>query len=430
MAIYNRIRFFFGSALSDNSRLRILSMTNNPKLDQLPVRLFHEDASQLDISLQDNAFTTLDAAQLPIDRLVRLRLAGNPFVCNCSLAWLWRLIDAAASSPRSSSVLENGPNPLTSAQLVSDADTEALDTDDRAWAEAFVRVSTRWSWTPHRRPSPMDDKLVVEDMHRITCDLVLSADGKSRGRKRFIDLQEAQIQCSTSILLTMAVLVLILLAVLTCLFVWLCRKRHLERLLAKHETDRPIDPWPMDHIEKFEIARDMHGLEYEIRQLDFQNRQLPPINVPQQLQHQFSPHRNWNTPTMRSSNHYSSSQPPTNNHEYQEPILLTIPDVPPPLPPRPTLPRVHKYETPTAPTSSQRDSPTTVATTMGRFQRGGAASSLSPASQSKYSRTLQSGPSSGAQFSPRRTAAFHRDDYQDQEDHDGDDESNGLEDES
>lgn len=394
------------------------------------MRLFHGDASQLDISLQDNAFTTLDAAQLPIDRLSRLRLAGNPFICNCSLAWLWRLIDAAAapsasSSGQSHAALESGPN----RQLRSDG--TAIDSDDSGWTEAVVAALTRWDWVAtHRGFSASNDKLVVEDMHRITCDLLLNADGKTRARKRIVDLQEGQIQCSSSILFTLAVVILLLLVILTSVFVWLCRKRHLERLLAKHETDRPIDPWPMDHIEKFEIARDIHGLEYEIRQLDFQNRQLPPINVAQQ---QYCPHRNWNTPTIRSSNHYSSSQTPINNHEYQEPILLTLSDVPPPLPPRPTLPRVHNYETATTTTTTtgpMRESPTT----MGRFQRGGggATSSLSPASQAKYSRTLQNSAGSAKQFSPRRIVPFHRTTASDfeQDDHDGDDESNGLEDDS
>lgn len=415
--------------------MRILSLANNPKLDQLPVRLFHGDASQLDVSLQDNAFTTLDAAQLPIDRLRRIRLSGNPFVCNCSLAWLWRLIDADTATGASSqsqksrsnlSGLESGPSaPFTAAQLRSDVD-EAFESGDNAWTEAFITTATTWDWAVQRGPRGAEDKLVVEDMHRITCDLVLNADGKTRARKRFIDLQEAQVQCATSVLYTVAIVILLVLAVITSVFVWLCRKRHLERLLAKHEGDRPIDPWPMDHIEKFEIARDMDRLEYEIRQLDFQNRQLP--SAPPQMP--FCPHRNWNTPTIRSSNHYSSSQTPMNNHEYQEPVLLVIPgEVPPPLPPRPTLPRVHKYETPTmvVTAGNNRESPTLPAT-MGRFQRGGGGpnASLSPASQNKYSRTLQSAASPGKQF-PRRTAApFHAEDFE----HDGDDESNGLEDDS
>lgn len=401
------------------------------------MRLFHGDASRLDIALQDNAFTTLDAAQLPIDRLSRLRLAGNPFVCNCSLAWLWRLIDAAegTSSSVAAARLENGPNPSVTASLVAAAGQhadvdEAINSGDNAWTEAYIKAATSWDWAGVRRVSGNSDKLVVEDMHRITCDLLVNGDGKSRARKRFIDLQETDVQCATSILFTLAIVCLLLVVIITSAIVWLCRKRHLERLLAKHENDRPIDPWPLDHIEKFEIARDMDRLEYEIRQLDFQqNRQLPPINVPQQLQ-QYCPHRNWNTPTIRSSNHYSSSQTPINNHEYQEPILLTIPDVPPPLPPRPTLPRVHNYETPTLNMSPHRDSPT-MATTMGRFQRGGGpVSSLSPASQAKYSRTLQNGATSSTgvkQFSPRR-APFHREDFE-QDDHDGDDESNGLEEE-
>lgn len=41
--------------------------------------------------MRSNNLHTLDAAQLPLDRLQRLYLAENPFECNCSLLWLWRL---------------------------------------------------------------------------------------------------------------------------------------------------------------------------------------------------------------------------------------------------------------------------------------------------------------------------------------------------
>lgn len=308
---------------------------------------------------------------------------------------------------------------------------------DNEWIEWFTRTSTSWDWTERSGAAAgaSEDKLVVEDMHKVTCDLLGNGDGKSRARKRFIDLQEADVQCATSILFTLCVILVLLIVTATALFVWLCRKRHLERLIAKHESDRPIDPWPLDHIEKFEIGRDMDRLEYEIRQLDFGNRQLPPIQMTQP-QAYYPPPRNWNTPTIRSSNHYSSSQPAapsTINHEYQEPILLSPPpDMPPPLPPRPTLPRVHKYDTAVVVmggSSPSRQSPNTTATsvtTVGRFPRGGGAnSSLSPASQAKYSRTLQN--PGGSQF--QRRPFHHREDFE-QDDHDGDDESNGLEDDS
>lgn len=403
------------------------------------MRLFHADASRLDVSLQNNAFTTLDVAQLPIDRVNRLRLAGNPFVCNCSLAWLWRLIDAAATT------VENGPTPgVTAARTrTTDAEDAIRSGSDNEWTEAFIKDSTVWDWsTAAAAAATANNKLVVEDMHKITCDLLsttTAADGKSRARKRFIDLQETDVECATSFLFTVGVVLFLLIVLTTIVFVWLCRKRHLERLIAKHENDRPIDPWPLDHIEKFEIARDMDRLDYEIRQLDFSNRQLPPIQVAQPQQ--FYPHsRNWNTPTIRSSNHYSSSQPPstTMNHEYQEPILLNPPpDTPPPLPPRPTLPRVHKYDTAVVVVgmgtgTPTRQSPTTTVTTVGRFHRGGGgggsnSASLSPASQAKYSRTLQNPNASAKQFQRR---PFHREDFTQQDDHDGDDESNGLEDDS
>lgn len=415
------------SALAENPSLQILSLANNPKLDRLPLRLFHADATRLDVALQNNAFTSLDAAQLPVDRMSRLRLAGNPFVCNCSLAWLWRLIDTATATSAAATSSANRP--------VETGPSAGDDSDE--WPEWFARTSTAWDWTERGAAvATADERLVVvEDMHKVTCDLAGNADGKSRARKRFIDLQETDVQCATSILFTLTAVLLVLIVLTVVASVWLCRKRHLERLLAKHESDRPIDPWPLDHIEKFEIGRDMDRLEYEIRHLDFNTRQLPPIQLTQPQP--YYPHpRNWNTPTIRSSNHYSSSQPPSSaalNHEYQEPILLSPPpDNPPPLPPRPTLPRVHTYDTAAAVAVTMGGQATGPAScsTVGRFSRGvgGVNASLSPASQAKYSRTLQVGQPHQFQTTTM-TRPFRRTDFE-QDEHDGDDESNDLEDES
>ncbi|XP_049541615.1 leucine-rich repeat-containing protein 15 [Anopheles darlingi] len=78
-------------AFVDNTNLRILTLDDNPSFASLPLRLFHGNPALVEISMRRNALTRLDAVHLPLDRLQRLELAGNPLVCNCSLLWLWRL---------------------------------------------------------------------------------------------------------------------------------------------------------------------------------------------------------------------------------------------------------------------------------------------------------------------------------------------------
>uniref|UniRef100_A0A182MXH0 LRRCT domain-containing protein n=1 Tax=Anopheles dirus TaxID=7168 RepID=A0A182MXH0_9DIPT len=79
-------------AFIDNTYLQVLTLDDNPSFTALPVRLFHGNPHLIDISMRRNALLTLDAVQFPLDRLQRLKLAGNPLVCNCTIRWLWRLV--------------------------------------------------------------------------------------------------------------------------------------------------------------------------------------------------------------------------------------------------------------------------------------------------------------------------------------------------
>ncbi|XP_058462087.1 nyctalopin-like [Malaya genurostris] len=88
----DRLERIDARAFVDNTYLQILTLDDNPSFTELPLRLFHGNPHLIDISIRRNALTTLDAAQFPLDRLQRLKLAGNPLVCNCSIRWLWRLV--------------------------------------------------------------------------------------------------------------------------------------------------------------------------------------------------------------------------------------------------------------------------------------------------------------------------------------------------
>ncbi|KAL1373590.1 hypothetical protein pipiens_005133 [Culex pipiens pipiens] len=105
----------------DNTNLHVLSLDDNPSFTSLPLRLFHGNPALLEISMRRNGLIRLDAVQFPLDHLHRLRLSGNPLVCNCSLLWLWRL--ASEGDPDDEFLLTSAA--LTSAAgsgMVSDAE--------------------------------------------------------------------------------------------------------------------------------------------------------------------------------------------------------------------------------------------------------------------------------------------------------------------
>lgn len=80
-------------AFVDNINLEKVWMDFNIKIDRLPTRLFHGNPRVKYVSARYNKLETLEATHFPLDQLRELKLGGNPLQCNCSLAWLWHLVN-------------------------------------------------------------------------------------------------------------------------------------------------------------------------------------------------------------------------------------------------------------------------------------------------------------------------------------------------
>lgn len=78
-------------AFVDNINLQKIWLNENVKIKEVPPRLFHGNPKLTHVFMRNNALETLEASHFPIDRLQELQISGNPFVCNCSLLWLWKL---------------------------------------------------------------------------------------------------------------------------------------------------------------------------------------------------------------------------------------------------------------------------------------------------------------------------------------------------
>lgn len=79
-------------AFVDNIRLETLNMDENEGLARIPARIFHGNPQLVHVSLRGDSLTTADVSHFPLDRLRSLDLTGNPLHCNCSLHWLWTLV--------------------------------------------------------------------------------------------------------------------------------------------------------------------------------------------------------------------------------------------------------------------------------------------------------------------------------------------------
>ncbi|XP_022235448.1 TLR4 interactor with leucine rich repeats-like [Limulus polyphemus] len=79
-------------AFLHNTQLQNLVINYNKQLRYVGGNTFSSLTSLRSISLRGNAFYTLPADLLPWQNLESFNLLDNPFVCNCSLLWLLRLL--------------------------------------------------------------------------------------------------------------------------------------------------------------------------------------------------------------------------------------------------------------------------------------------------------------------------------------------------
>lgn len=118
-------------AFVDNIKLENVSMDDNKALTTIPNRLFYRNPRLTRISVVNNGLSTVESAHFPLDQLRSLALGGNPFICNCSLVWLWKLGLEEKSKPNESDIILDvnkiscaGPEELSGRLLVEVVESE------------------------------------------------------------------------------------------------------------------------------------------------------------------------------------------------------------------------------------------------------------------------------------------------------------------
>lgn len=217
-------------------------MNDNEQFSDLPVHLFHGNSNLMELSLKNNNFYQLDAVQLPLDQLQKLSLADNPFVCNCSLIWLWRLI-------KSSTVT---------------TEEEAMDMGNNK------------------------SNLLIIDKDSIGCDIIIKNDDNNVKiiRKMLLDMSEADIACPTNILTIISVILTVIFIAIICISILIIikcsRSSQLKRRQQKFLSDERqnigelIIPQKIDkyELERYLAEQQQNAQHYQIGHNPQQQQQL------------------------------------------------------------------------------------------------------------------------------------------------------------
>ncbi|XP_062559655.1 leucine-rich repeat neuronal protein 2-like [Armigeres subalbatus] len=222
-------------AFVDNTYLQILSLDDNPSFSDLPVRLFYGNPNLIDISVRRNALVSLDAVQFPLDRLQRLKLAGNPLVCNCSIRWLWRLVTGT----------------------VDEDDSDGVGVVGRS-GDSLVNITT----------------VLMIDKDEIGCDQ--NEDGLVT-RRILRNMSEGDINCPAHLITVISVVASILLVLLVALVIVYYRRKFRQRkkiLQERKNIHERIVPQKVDKLElERYLAQQVLANDYrELRPCDTSNR--------------------------------------------------------------------------------------------------------------------------------------------------------------
>lgn len=190
-----------------------------------------------------NNLNSLDAAHFPLDRLHRLSLAGNPFVCNCSLLWLWR---------------------LTNGQI--DQNIDGMESNSSG-SRRTSAVSTTNYHKLVNGSSNLSSSLIL-DVDDIVCDVIDSEDSL-RNRHRMKNMSASDIKCPANIVTIVSGVISIMIIILTGSSVLCYMRRMKSRRNAMSERKNVNEPIVPQQVDKLELERYLaaQAVENEYRAL-------------------------------------------------------------------------------------------------------------------------------------------------------------------
>lgn len=237
-------------------------MDDNPGITVVPHHLYRNNPKLSELRMRGNSLHSLDTAHLPpLDQLGRLYLANNPFVCNCSLLWLWQLTQNADAT-RPSTV-----QPSTTALTNQPADRSNYERRQHSTKQSHGR------------------RLVLVDRANVSC--YFWSENTRQRRVALAALSASEIQCPTYYAYVVACTLLAVLAAMVgggWLLRWRWRRRANQR--CARERKHIMDQQQVPH--RHHQLQHQHQLEAKMR-FDEYGGDLQPEQMQQQppyYQHQ------------------------------------------------------------------------------------------------------------------------------------------------
>lgn len=246
-------------------------MNDNEQFSDLPVHLFHGNLHLIELSIRNNKLYQLDAIQLPLDQLRKLSLADNPFVCNCSLIWLWQLIKSSSATTGLRQNDQQEPHANDNGELMSSNGSN----------------------------------LLVIDKQSIGCDIIIKNDDNNDKviRKKLMDMSEGDIKCPTHIVTIISVILTVIFIAIICISILIIikcsRSAQLRRRQQKYLTGERSNIGELiipQKIDKYELERYLAE-----QQLQHQQKQ-------QQIQQQYQMNHHTIQPIHPNQNQYFQHQ--------------------------------------------------------------------------------------------------------------------------
>lgn len=234
-------------------------MNDNEQFSDLPVHLFHGNTNLMELSLRNNNFYQLDAVLLPLDQLQELSLADNPFVCNCSLIWLWRLIKSSST--------------VTSTRITKSKERKGEDGGDEEEDD---------EQNPMMAIGNNKSNLFIIDKDSIGCDIIIKNDDNNVKiiRKMLMDMSEADISCPTNILTIISVILTVIFIAIICISILIIikcsRSSQLRRRQQKFLSDERQNIGELiipQKIDKYELERYLAEQQQQQQQLQQQQQE-------------------------------------------------------------------------------------------------------------------------------------------------------------